>query len=458
MKEPGYSLARRLSIQLASQTALGLGLLCAGIFAATGWSFADKQRAHLATKLTATRDAAVSTESAGGLGEMRKHLQAAIPRRAGTYLELRAADGDLLYRDPEALQNASKVQRMEFSLRLTVGEVQGVLLLDIAEDSRMLGRLAVILVTATLLGAMSAGLASAWRVRRTLEPLRTLADQTRAISPGRMDQRLRLAEPVAELQPWIDQFNAMLRRLEAAYVQLEAFNADVAHELRTPLAVLIGHTEVALSRDRPAELLRETLTGNLEQLQRLAALVNDMLFLSGADRGAKARCGAPSRLAGLVRQVVDYHDAALSEAQLRVHVEGDAEMAVDQALFKRAVSNLLGNATRYAAKGSAIAVHIGVDAEGRAEVCVENAGPDIDAQHIPQLFDRFFRTDESRTDGHLHHGLGLAIVAAIARMHSGHTVAVSGGGRTRIGFAVGRSPHALGTAAPALHQRAATRT
>lgn len=440
MKNAGYSLARRLSVQLALQTAVGLGLLCGGIFAATEWSFADKQWAHLATKLAATRDAALSAEREGGLADMRRHLQAAIPRRAGTYLELHAANGKLLYRDPEPIQNPVKARRMEFALPLTVGEARGVLSLDIAEDSRMLGRLALILVTATLLGGISAGFASAWRVRRTMQPLHALADQTRAISPVQMDQRLSLPEPIAELQPWIDQFNAMLRRLESAYVQLEAFNADVAHELRTPLAALIGHTEVALSReDRPAEALRETLTVNLEELQRLAALVSDMLFLSRADRGAAARCSAPSRLADLVRQVVDFHEAPLSEAGLRVHVEGDAEIAVDQALFKRAVSNLLGNATRYAAKGSTITVQLGVDAEGRAEVAVENAGPDIDAQDIPRLFDRFFRTDESRPDGHLHHGLGLAIVAAIARMHSGHTVAVSGGGRTRIGFAISRS-------------------
>ena len=440
MKKSGYSLATRLSIQLASQTVLGLGLLCAGIFAATEWSFVDKQRALLTTNLSPTRDAAISAERAGGLAEMRRHLQAAIPRRAGTYLELHAAHGELLYRDPEVLQNHAKAQRMEFTLPLTVGEAQGALLLDITEDARMLRRLALILVTATLLGGVSAGIACTWRVRRTMEPLHALADQTRAISPGRMEQRLCLAEPVAELQPWIDQFNAMLRRLESAYVQLEAFNADVAHELRTPLAALIGHTEVALSReDRPMEALRDTLTGNLEELQRLAALINDMLFLSRADRGATARCDAVSPLADLVRQVVDFHEGPLSEAQLRVSIEGDARVAVDQPLFKRAVSNLLGNATRYAAKGSAITVHIGVNAKGGAEISVENTGPDIDAQHIPRLFDRFFRTDESRTDGHLHHGLGLAIVAAIARMHSGYTMATSGGGRTRIGFAVGCS-------------------
>lgn len=427
-------------MQLASQTVLGLGLICAGIFAVTTWSFADKQRAYLAAKLTATRDVALSAEGSGGLAAMRKHLQAGIPRRVGTYLELHKANGDLLYRDPDAFSPFSRAQRMDFTLPLAVGEVRGVLLLDTAEDSHMLRRLALILATATLLGGISAGLASVWMVRRTMRPLLALAEQTRAISPGRMDQYLSLVEPITELQPWIDQFNAMLQRLESAYVQLESFNADVAHELRTPLAALIGHTEVALSREnRQAETLRETLTGNLEELQRLAALVNDMLFLSRADRGETARCRMPSRLADLVRQVVEFHDASLGEAQLRAYVVGDAEISVDQPLFKRAVSNLLGNATRYAVQGSAITVNIDVGTEGYAEVTVENTGPDIDAPHMPRLFDRFFRADESRVDGHLHHGLGLAIVAAIAQMHAGHTVAVSGGGRTSIGFAVSRS-------------------
>jgi two-component system heavy metal sensor histidine kinase CusS len=436
MKATGYSLARRLSLQLAWQTALGLSVLCAGIFAATAWSFADKQRAHLATKLAATVDSARSADRTGGLAEMRRQLQAAIPRRAGTYLELRTVDGDLLYRDPEALQNIAKAQRLDVTLSLSEGEVRGALFLDTTEDQRMLARLALILAIATVLGGVSAGVASAWRVRRTMQPLRALADQTRAISPERMDQPLSLADPVAELQPWIDQFNAMLRRLESAYVQLEAFNADVAHELRTPLAALIGHTEVALSReDRPAHALRETLMENLEELHRISTLVNDMLFLSRADRGALARRGSPASLAALARQVADYHEAPLSEARLRLEIIGDAHTAVDDALFKRALSNLLGNATRFGLAGSAITLHIEVKSD-EVEVSVENAGPDIDAPLIPRLFDRLFRIDESRADGHLHQGLGLAIVAAIARMHAGRTFAVSAGGRTRIGFSV----------------------
>lgn len=440
MTEPGYSLERRLSLQLAWPMIVGLALLCVAILAATAQSFSHKQRVQLAVAQAATVESAVSAERDGGLTEMRRQLQATIPRRAGTYLELRMAGGDLMYSDPEAIRDPGQARRMDFKLALNLGEASGALLLDTAYDNRMLGRLALILVGATLLGGLAIWLASARRVRRTMQPLLVLADQMRAITPDRMDQRLSLTEPVAELQPWIEQFNAMLRRLESAYVQLEAFNADVAHELRTPLAALMGHTEVALSRDdRAVASLRETLVVNLEELQRLSALVNDMLFLSRADRGATARCGEPVSLAALVRQVVDFHEAPLGEAQLRVHMEGDAQMAVDAPLFKRAVSNLLGNATRYAAQGSLITVHIGVDPQGQAEISVENEGPDIDASHIPRLFDRFFRSDESRVDGHLHHGLGLAIVAAIARMHAGRTLAMSGGGRTRIGFAVRRS-------------------
>jgi two-component system heavy metal sensor histidine kinase CusS len=132
-------------------------------------------------------------------------------------------------------------------------------------------------------------------VRRGLQPLQALARQTQAIAPDRLSDRLHLAHPVEELQPWIDQFNGLMDRLQRAYVQLEGFNADVAHELRTPLANVMGQTEVALSRERSPEALRETLVSNLEEMQRLAALVNDMLFLSQSDRGAVAR-GGPRRV------------------------------------------------------------------------------------------------------------------------------------------------------------------
>jgi two-component system heavy metal sensor histidine kinase CusS len=224
-------------------------------------------------------------------------------------------------------------------------------------------------------------------------------------------------------------------RLQQAVQQLEAFNADVAHELRTPLATLIGETEVALSRERSAPALQETLASNLEEMQRLAALVNDMLFLSQADRGAIARRGEPVSLAELARQVSEFHEATLEDAGVTLRVDGDASVPVDVPLVKRALSNLIGNATRFATRGSTIVVQIAPDADGQFQVVVENAGEAIQPDHLPRLFDRFFRADSSRCcDDAQHHGLGLAIVAAIARMHAGRTLAESAAGTTRVGF------------------------
>jgi two-component system heavy metal sensor histidine kinase CusS len=285
---------------------------------------------------------------------------------------------------------------------------------------------------------------ASWHVRRQLRPLNELAAQTRAISPRRLGQQLALSDPAEELLPWIEQFNALMTRLEQAYSQLEGFNADVAHELRTPLANLIGETEIALARERSADSLRDTLASNLEEMQRLSALVNDMLFLSQADRGAAARRGEPVSLAALAQQVLEFHEAACEDAGLRVQVEGDAWVAVDEPLIKRALSNLIGNAVRFAERGSIISVRIAPEAAAapgdplreQVQVLVQNAGAGIDAAALPRLFDRFFRGDASRCcdEGETHHGLGLAIVAAIARMHAGSTLAESRDGVTRIGF------------------------
>jgi len=292
------------------------------------------------------------------------------------------------------------------------------------------------LALVTLLAGSLVVAGSYWHVRRQLRPLDDLASQTRPISARRLDQRLSLSDPAEELLPWIEQFNALMQRLERAYSQLKAFNADVAHELRTPLANLIGETELALSRERPLDVMRETLVSNLEETQRLSALVNDMLFLSQVDRGAMARRGAPVSLAELAAQVLDFHEAPFEDGELKVRIEGDARVAVDEPLFKRALSNLPGNAARFADHGSTVTVRIDNDAADQVRVGVQNAGEAIDDSALPRLFDRFFQGDKSRCcdDGQTHHGLGLAIVAAIARMHAGATLAESRGGMTRVGF------------------------
>lgn len=310
------------------------------------------------------------------------------------------------------------------------------LALDSSSDAELLRKLAWTLLASAMAGAVVVSAGGAWLVRRALLPVRDLARQAAALSPENVGQPLDGSAQAQELQPLVAQFNALLVRLDNAYQQLEGFNADVAHELRTPLATLIGETELALSRERSVPELRDVLGSNLEDLHRLAGLVNDMLFLSKADRGERARRSPVGSLAALAAEVVEFHDAALQEADVSVRVRGDSGGAFDAALLRRALSNLLANATRFAERGSVINVDIEPDAFGGIRLSVSNDGPVITAEHLPQLFDRFYRVDRAREHGDTNHGLGLAIVAAIARMHGGTPFVRSIGGTTTVGFSI----------------------
>ena len=436
-----YSIGHRLSVRLFLLTLAVLGVLCAGIYAAT-WAVHERaQQRLLAIKENKLAETAQQMLRAGD-ERFARQLQANAQRRPGTRLSLRHADGAVFYEDPGEDPHllSAHTRSRDFELRSADGAVvlAGRFAIDVEQDAQILRSVAVVLLLATLLGASVAALIARLAVRHGLRPLRHITRQTEQISAGRSPGRLTLKRPVAELQPWMDQFNGLMDRMEGSYAQLEAFNADVAHELRTPLTSLIGKTELALSRERGADELGDTLASNLEELQRMAALVNDMLFLSKSDRGATARRGAPVHLRDVVGEVVEFHEADATERGLALEVVGDLEAPVDEPLVKRAVSNLLSNATRHAADGTTVRVLIDRRDDG-AGIAVENLGRPVPGIDLPRLFDRFYRADPARSDSDAHHGLGLSIVAAIARMHGGRTFAQSDERSTRIGFSIGMS-------------------
>lgn len=437
-----HSISERLSKRLALWTMAILALLFTCTWLAVGALIAGKNTDELHYRSLVIAEILENEAQAGGEVAVLKRVRADAAMRANSCLELWDGQGKLLYADPNHGLRAmtSHTQSRDFEVPapgLAGNVLKARYTVDFVHD-RVMGRSwAVILMVITLAAGLLVWTATRWRVREQLRPLNDLAAQTRAFAPNRLDQRLTLQDPAAELLPWIEQFNALMGRLERAYAQLEGFNADVAHELRTPLATLMGQTEVALSRERSPEALRDTLTSNLEELQRLSALVNDMLFLSQADRGAQARRGAPTSLAGVAAQVVEFHEATLEEAGLAVQIQGDAMASVDEPLIKRALSNLMGNAVRFAKPNSTVVVEIAAAiGDQPVQVAVRNQGPAIEAADVPRLFDRFFRGDASRCcdDQVQHYGLGLSIVAAIARMHGGTPYARSHEGETRVGF------------------------
>ena len=296
-----------------------------------------------------------------------------------------------------------------------------------------LTRFRIALVATMLAGVVLVTLLGHWIARVGLQPLHRLSSQAQALSPQRPAQRLGLDPLPAELSDLTASFNGALERLERAYRQLEAFNADVAHELRTPLMNLIGQTQVMLTRPRRVSELEDVLHSNLEELERLRAIVNDMLFLARADQGVMARDAKEVSLYGEAGKVIEFLDPLVEEAGVRVRVAGDVRVCIETALFRRAIVNLLHNAIEHSTPGDEILVTI-ERRDGIASVSVSNPGVSIDEQHLTHLFDRFYRVDSSRHNSVENHGLGLAIVKAVATMHRGGVFARSHGGWNTFGF------------------------
>ena len=291
------------------------------------------------------------------------------------------------------------------------------------------------LVALTVVGALGAAGLGYYIARVGMRPLDRLSGEARGLSPGHLSRRLQTDTLAPELSELADSFNGALSRLETAYQQLEAFNADVAHELRTPLGNLIGQTQVTLSRERNPTELKEALHSNLEDLERLRAIVNDMLFLARADRGERAPNRVEVSIAQEVSHAVEYLEFIFEEAGVKVRIEGDAQASIETSLFRRAVTNLLQNAVQHAPRGAEIVVFV-LQQPGAIRVSVQNTGSGIAREHLSRLFDRFYRVDSSRSGSRENHGLGLAIVRAVATMHGGTVFAESDDGATTIGFTV----------------------
>lgn len=293
--------------------------------------------------------------------------------------------------------------------------------------------LLIALIGLAIVGVLMASALGYWVARIGLKPLIKLSHEAQRLAPPLRAGRLRLSPLPPELEQFVDSFNSTLERVEQAYSRLESFNADVAHELRSPLTNLIGQTQVALTRGRSAEHYFEVLQSNLEELERLRSIINDMLFLASADQGNKATKLTSTSLADEVATTLEYLDFILEDAQVEVQVSGDAQVQIEVAHLRRALINLLSNAVQHTGAGQVIEVRIEVE-EHQVSIGVANPGSPIASEHLPRLFERFYRVDASRSNSGNNHGLGLAIVKAIALMHGGDVFVRSDRGMNTFGI------------------------
>ncbi len=184
-------------------------------------------------------------------------------------------------------------------------------------NARTMRAFGLALAALSALGSIGVLLLSYSVTRIGLAPLTRLTRDASAVSPNNRSQRLNTSSLPLELNDLANSFNGALERLDGAYGRLESFNADVAHELRTPVTILIGQTEVALTRNRSVDDLRHTLQSNLEEFERMRAIINDMLFLARADQGERATGLVDTSLAAEVAHTLEFLEIPLEEAHVR---------------------------------------------------------------------------------------------------------------------------------------------
>ncbi len=259
-------------------------------------------------------------------------------------------------------------------------------------------------------------------------PIRRISRQIGRIKSDQLHIRLFPDAVPVELAELATSFNQMLDRLEDVFRRLSDFSGDIAHELRTPITNIKTQTEVALSQARSVEQYREILYSNLEEYDRMAKMVGDMLFLAQADNKLLKPELVAIDLETEVRMLFDYFGAWAEEREVALEVYGGPVSTLgDRLMIRRALSNLLSNAIRHTPSGETVLVQLekmAAHAPSTVKVLIQNPGPAIPSEHLPRLFERFYRPDASRQRSGEGAGLGLAIAKSIIEAHGG-TITVS---------------------------------
>jgi len=260
---------------------------------------------------------------------------------------------------------------------------------------------------------------------RGLRPLHAMSERAAQITPKQLTMRLPHDAPT-ELRQMAEVFNAMLDRLADGYERLSQFSADLAHEIRTPIGVLIGQTQVTLAQPRSMDEYQALLDSNLEEFERIGRIVENILFLAQADHAGLTIDTAPLDLARELQTIAEYFEGIAQERDLRFEITASGTVDAHAMLWRRAISNLAVNAVRYAEPGTVIRLCARGSSEARAgaEISIENSGAVLAPGQLDRLFDRFYRGDAARSVSTESNGLGLAIVKAIMSLHGGSVEAI----------------------------------
>lgn len=287
---------------------------------------------------------------------------------------------------------------------------------DRSEDDQFRRTFGLLLVLTLVVGTFAFAAIATTVTREGLRPLREMTHLVSRVGPRHLNERLSRRTWPREIQPLAVAFDDMLTRLEEGFVRLSQFSADLAHELRTPVANLLGEAQVALTRERPSNQYREIIESSVAECEHLSELIDNLLFLARADaaEGHIQRTQFDAR--GAVAKIMAIYESVIEEKQLKTGLEGTGQVYADTMLFERAVNNLIDNAVRYTPPGGSIGIAIDSNAAA-TQITVADTGCGIAPEHRTHVFDRFYRADRSRNSEGV--GLGLSLVKSIMDLHGG---------------------------------------
>jgi two-component system OmpR family sensor kinase len=292
---------------------------------------------------------------------------------------------------------------------------------SLARLHTLLHQLVAALLTVGFLVLLACAAGSYWLASRSFAPIKRLAETARQIKAGDLHQRVPVPPVRDEVQYLAVTLNEMLDSLDQSFSRQRRFVADASHELRTPVAVIRNKAEVALLRSRSPDAYCTALQSIHAETERLSHLINDLLALARGDEGqARFECEAV-RLDALVEAVAANAQGLAEEhgIHLVVHPLQPVQLLGDEARLIQVIMNLLDNAIRYTNPGGQVQIRLSAT-QGTAHLAVQDSGIGIAPEHLPHLFERFYRADPSRRrDFGSGTGLGLAIVEWIVRMHGG---------------------------------------
>lgn len=356
-------------------------------------------------------------DSSGKIGAKMNDIETdAIPTRFNT--TERALKGEIVY---ETIEDANPRLRMITMPILDNKKITSIVQVgsSLADFDETMRKLLIIMVISIPTSISVTIIMGYFMAKKTLRPVDQIRRAAVKISSSNLDERIDIKGRKDELGRLAETFNAMIARLKDSFQRINQFSIDVSHELKTPLTILKGETEVVLRKDRDNEEYRNLLQSNLEEIDRMARIIDDLLLLSKADRkDMKLNIGNIS-LRDLVADVCMNMKIFADKKEIVLVVDelADVRLIGDELKLRRMLWNIMENGIKYTPKGGVVTVSSYIN-NGFVCVNVTDNGMGISGEDIKYIFDRFYRADRSRKR-ESGSGLGLSISKWIAEAHKG---------------------------------------